>query len=239
MNLAAVWLELEASITPDQHHGRRRLHADAPVDLNITVTQPGPLRGLALTVRDEALRGVDELPSTRGFEHLRRAAAQPGQTIMEIRLTDPAANDMFVGLAEDVARATAAADDDFDAVGLWISRIRSWQRLMARGPRGLSDERQLGLYAELDVLRADIVATGRHRESRRWLARPTRRSRFSASRGSLRGQGERNARTTDRHDQQRAPAGRDRDRWSTSHPPEPRCSPTCRRITPRDRGGSA
>ncbi|MGB8880453.1 MAG: hypothetical protein WCD11_29375, partial [Solirubrobacteraceae bacterium] len=103
MSLAQLWLELEASITPDQHHGRRRLHADRPVDLNITVTQPGPLRGLALTVRDEALRGLDELPSTRGLEHLRRAAAQVGRTVLEIRLTDPAANEMFVGLAEDVA----------------------------------------------------------------------------------------------------------------------------------------
>ncbi len=157
MNLARLWLELEASITPDQHHGRRRLHADRAVDLNITVTRPGPLRGLALTVPDEALRGVDELPSTRGLEHLRRPAPQAGNSVLEIRLTDPAANEMFVGLAEDVARATASARDDADAVGLWLSRIRSWQRLMARAPRGLSEERQRGLYAELEVLRSDIA----------------------------------------------------------------------------------
>ena len=77
--------------------------------------------------------------------------------MLEIRLTDPAANDMFIGLAEDVATTVSRARDERDAVGLWLSRIRSWQRLMASAPAGLSGERQRGLYAELEFLRHDLT----------------------------------------------------------------------------------
>jgi hypothetical protein len=157
MNLAQLWSNLEGSITSDQVHGRRRLLGEGPIDLNITLTQPGPRRGLALTVDDLALVGVEELPSTRGLEHLRRPAGDPGRSVLEIRLTDPTANQMFVGLAEDVARAAASASDDEQSVGLWLSRIRSWQRLMASAPQGLSGERQRGLYAELEFLRTDLT----------------------------------------------------------------------------------
>jgi hypothetical protein len=157
MNLVEIWAKLELSIPDDQLHGRRRIHGDGVADLNITLTQPGPRRGLALTVDDSVLVDVDELPSTRGLDHIRRAAAQPARSVLEIRLTDPAANEMFIGLAEDVASTVSRARDDRDAVGLWLSRIRSWQRLMASAPAGLSAERQRGLHAELDFLRHDLA----------------------------------------------------------------------------------
>lgn len=153
MTLETLWRELENTITPEQHHGRRRIHADRPADLNITLTQPGPRRGIALTVADDVLRDVAELPDSRGLEHVRRRAAEADHTTLELRLADAGANELFVGLAEDVARAVAATDDDRHAVGTWLSRIRSWQRLMARNPSGLSDEAQRGLFAELHVVR--------------------------------------------------------------------------------------
>jgi hypothetical protein len=157
MSLVEVWTELERSITDDQLHGRRRIHGDGVADLNITVTQPGPRRGLALTVDDAVLADIDELRSTRGLDHIRRPAAQTAHSVLEIRLTDPAANEMFIGLAEDVASTVSRARDDREAVGLWLSRIRSWQRLMASAPTGLSGERQRGLYAELEFLRHDLA----------------------------------------------------------------------------------
>jgi len=156
MTLNSLWQELEATIPDGQPHGRRRLHADAHADLNITITQPGPRRGLSLTVTDDALTNVDTLPASRGLEHLRLPAG-PGSSTLEIRLTDPAANELFAALAEDVARITATARDDGGAVGLWLSRIRRWQRLMASATTGLSGEAQLGLYAELHVMRHDLT----------------------------------------------------------------------------------
>ena len=153
MNLEAIWEELEGEIRLEQHHGRRRILADSPADLNITVTQPGPRRGLALTITDDAMVDIADLPDSRGLEHIRRPAQSPGRTTLELRLTDADANDMFVAMAGDVARAAAAAPDDSHAVGAWVSRIRSWQRLMARNASGLSAEAQRGLYAELDVIR--------------------------------------------------------------------------------------
>jgi hypothetical protein len=156
MSLVEIWTELERSIPGDQLHGRRRIHGDAVADLNITITQPGPRRGLSLTVEDAVLVDIDDLPATRGLDHIRRPAGRSGRTILEIRLTDPTANEMFIGLAEDVAGTVSRAHDDREAVGLWLSRIRSWQRLMASAPTGLSGERQRGLYAELEFLRHDL-----------------------------------------------------------------------------------
>jgi hypothetical protein len=157
MNLHALWAELESAPAPGEAVARRRLPTTSTVDLNITLSQPGPVRGLALTVADIALVNVADLPSTRGLDHRRYAAASAARTTLEIRLTDPAANELFVALATDVARATAAAGDDQDAVGLWLSRIKRWQRLMAQAPQGLGRERQLGLFAELEVLSTDLL----------------------------------------------------------------------------------
>jgi len=157
MKLAALWAELGVSPPSGTAVARRRLPTSTAIDLNITLSHPGPVRGLALTVADHALAGALTLPSTRGLEHRRYAATTPDRTTLELRLTDPAANDLFVGLATDVARATAKAADDRDAVGVWLSRITRWQRLLARAPNGLGPERQRGLYAELEVLRSDLL----------------------------------------------------------------------------------
>jgi hypothetical protein len=157
-DIANVWAEMETQPPTDSGTARRRVHADAHVDLNITLTVPGPVRGLALTIADEDIPAGVEPPATREMDHRLTPARQPGRSVLELRLTDPSSNDLFAALANDVATLVAGAEDDGQAVGLWIARITRWQRLLASAPRGLSGERQRGLYAELRFLRDRLIA---------------------------------------------------------------------------------
>lgn len=155
--LETIWLEMEAEPPPAIGSARRRVFGGAHADLNVTLTLPGPVRGLALTVGDEHVPSGFELPATRELVHRQTPARQAGRTVLELRLTDASANDIFVALAGDVAARAASAEDDEQAVGQWVSRITRWQRLLAMAPRGLGGERQRGLYAELRFLRDRLL----------------------------------------------------------------------------------
>lgn len=156
-DLERLWAEMEQQPPATSGTARRRIFGDALADLNITLTVPGPVRGLALTVADEHIPVAIEPPATREMEHRLTPARQPGRSVLELRLTDASANDLFAALAADVAARVAVAENDEEAVGLWIARITRWQRLLAIGPRGLGGERQRGLYAELHFLRDRLI----------------------------------------------------------------------------------
>jgi hypothetical protein len=155
VTLDDLWAELESEPVAERATGRRRIHADGPVDLYVTLA-PGGIRGLCLVVRDSALPEGGLLPATRGIDHREYSTSRPGFSALELRLTDRGATDIFSALAADVAGTTALAGDDVDAVGRWITRIARWQRLLAASPTGLGPERQRGLHAELHVMREHL-----------------------------------------------------------------------------------
>jgi hypothetical protein len=96
---------------------------------------------------------VGALPQTRGMEHLLYHLEGSGNARLELRLTDPAAADVFVTLVEDLTTSVAAMRDDASAASAWIGRLARWQRLLQRTSPGLSPDQQRGLYAELWLIR--------------------------------------------------------------------------------------
>jgi Putative PD-(D/E)XK family member, (DUF4420) len=166
MDLNALWIDLEARL-PLGSPGRmqQRILPDGHADLFAAVASPGPRRSVMLQVDSSAVRDLDDLPSARGVSV--ELTEGGGHATIELQLTDSAASDVFTGLAIDVARAAASAQDDEGATLAFVGRLSRWMRLLRQAPRGLSAERQRGLYAELWFLRDPLarrlgaeVATG-------------------------------------------------------------------------------
>jgi hypothetical protein len=154
MSFEGIWRELEAEPQPaGGGRLRRRVHGQAAADLNLELVLPDRTRVLSLTVPEDLIRGEDELPQARGVAHNLAMNSTPGRAILSLELIDPAAADIFGVLAEDVATATANAQDNSEAVGIWTGRIARWQRLLRNAPYGLGPELQRALYAELWVMR--------------------------------------------------------------------------------------
>jgi hypothetical protein len=159
VSLETLWGEMEQAPAP-AGDGRllRRIHPRAAADLHVGLLKPGNERVVMLTVPYENCPPVDGLPSTRGTRSRVGTPTAEGAVALELRLTDPAAREVFGALADDIAAAAAAADSHGGAVDAWVARLSRWQRLLERlPPEGLGPEAQRGLYAELWTLR-EIVA---------------------------------------------------------------------------------
>jgi hypothetical protein len=155
----ALWEQLEAALPPGRP-GRmeRGIHPDAVADLRLAVENPGVVRSLALTVPAAAVEDLEEVPEASGLRSSLQAGEGPEATL-EIALDDPASQDIFGVLVEDVAEYVAAADDQDTAVEVWVGRLRRWQKFLQRAPTGLNPERQRGLFSELWLLREVVVPT--------------------------------------------------------------------------------
>lgn len=128
-----------------------RVSPDHPVDVFVGSSD----RMLAIQVRSP-----DHPPSP---PHLAALDIQiyphnDGRWSTVIRLRRRELRALFVRLAEDLVRATAANPEVAGHAA--ISQLARWQRLFAPGPvAGLSAPRQRGLFAELLFLRDELLAT--------------------------------------------------------------------------------
>lgn len=150
MNFDELWEELERRLPPGlPGRQQQRIIPDSQADLTLAVVAPGARRSLTLTVPSEAVAELDGPPAARGVEVLVHEGRPDGCTTLELLLVDDALRDVFTPLCTDVARAAASATDDVSAVIAWRGRLARWQRLLQRAARGLSGERQRGLFGEL------------------------------------------------------------------------------------------
>jgi hypothetical protein len=160
MNFEETWLELE-TLAPTGSAGRfkRRIHPDSTLDIFVGVAKPSNQRLLMLLVSDQSLMGVEALLSAEGLEsRIVRPGEDGRDATLELALVDPRYTDIFAALAEDIVRAIVRSADEVVAVREFVTRLQRWQRFLEEaGLRGLSEERQRGLYAELWVMR-DIMA---------------------------------------------------------------------------------
>jgi Putative PD-(D/E)XK family member, (DUF4420) len=148
----------------------RGVYPDAAVELLLAVTNPGSVRSFALSVHAEAVRDLEGIPQAVGLQTSLEAGSDGGAATLEIGLEDEAARDVFTVLAGDIVGAVSRAETEVAAVEAWVSRLRRWQRLLQQSPQGLSPEKQRGLYAELWVLREDLVPfSGIDRGLRAWV----------------------------------------------------------------------
>ena len=170
-DLDATWQDLEESL-PLGRMGRieRGVYPDAAVELLLAVTNPGSVRSFALSVPAEAVRDLEGIPQAVGLRTSLEVGSKGEAATFEIALDDEAARDVFTVLAGDIIEAAARTEDGAGAVEAWVSRLRRWQRLLQQSPQGLSAEKQRGLYAELWVLREDVVPlTGVEQGVRSWV----------------------------------------------------------------------
>lgn len=150
MNLDELWSQLEERVQPGRT-GRQlqRILPDSRADLMAAFIAPARRRSIMLTVAAAALDDDVEMPTARGVEVIVSRAQSAARTTLELLLIDDSLSDVFTPLATDVATATAAAASDHEAVQAWRGRLARWQRLLQRSPRGMSGERQRGLFGEL------------------------------------------------------------------------------------------
>lgn len=147
MTLEELWNELEARAPERAGRLRQRIHPDASIDLFVSFSGQDRQRILELGVARTALEDIDVPDGTRG---IRSTSVTHGDSAtLSLELIDRGSQDIFVWLAEDIARRTAAAENDEAAVSIWLGRLERWSRLLQRAPNGLSERRQRALYAEL------------------------------------------------------------------------------------------
>jgi len=122
--------------------------------------QPDGVQGLIVEAAAEAVPSDIDLPRSRGFS-LDAQLAGPshgGKVRFTLALIDPAYQNVFAVLCDNVAEAAAAAPTSRAGLREWLRQLLVWQEFMARyGPGGLSDEAALGLVGELLMLRDELA----------------------------------------------------------------------------------
>jgi hypothetical protein len=101
-----------------------------------------------------------DLPNCVGFE-LGPETIEPGphgRIRLCLVLKDARYRDVFGTLGDDVATVVAGAATEALGVKLLLGRLHTWERFVSRfGPDRLSDEQQVGLFAELYFLTREII----------------------------------------------------------------------------------
>ena len=143
-----------------QGTARRRIHSNSPCDLLVGVQKPANLRLLIARFRASAVPASYDLPEFRSLELRVQEETEGGSAWLSITLCapQPALNDIFTSLAEDVARAVGKQAEETSAAITFQRRLLQWQKLLQRtGDAGLTAEEQQGLYGELWCLREIVL----------------------------------------------------------------------------------
>ncbi len=115
------------------------------------------LEALMLVVVYESISIIHEWPSSVGFS-VEVIPEDPGspKSKMQIflQLTEERFRDVFFALCEDVCTVLADAVEELEAVRVFHSRLMRWQSFLKKGKfEGLSEEKQVGLYGELIIMK--------------------------------------------------------------------------------------
>lgn len=157
MRIEELWRELELEAQSGTPPGWLTRYAlpEPTMPLLVGLETANARRALLLPLPILAIPAKRDWPHCSGLEVF--TTSLNGETYLGARLIDPSGTDVFVALAEDVARRVATASDPRNAAVVMLARLRRWQKFLAAGTGGLSIERQRGLFGELHTLRA-IVA---------------------------------------------------------------------------------
>lgn len=137
---------------------RRRLDAEAHVDVFACVFWPRGRSGLLIEGEGQVEDLADRVPRCRGVrvafeEH--RSDDGSERTSLFIMLEEERLREIFAVLSADLVNAILAEPSVSAALRRCLDRLCMWQGLFDRiSPEGLSEERQRGLFGELAVLEA-------------------------------------------------------------------------------------
>ncbi|MCJ2044616.1 PD-(D/E)XK motif protein [Methylobacterium sp. J-078] len=138
----------------------RRVHSVSSCDIRAAISAPSGALALLFEVQSRSIPAGAALPACVGFQ-LTPETMVPGpsgQTRLCLSLRDARFRTVFETLAGDVAGAVASAPSESLGVKALLTRLRTWERFVQRfGPDHLSDEQQLGLFAELRFLTSCIL----------------------------------------------------------------------------------
>jgi len=160
VTVAEVWDLLAAEGRSERGWHTRRLHTGSACDIRSAVRAPD--RGIAVLfeVSAKSIPPGADLPNCVGFQ-LVPETIEPGPN-GRIRLClvikDARYRDVFGTLGDDVATVVAGAATEAFGVKLLLGRLHTWGRFVSRfGPDRLSEEQQVGLFAELHFLVSEVV----------------------------------------------------------------------------------
>ena len=138
----------------------RRLFPDAVSDIRAAILEPEGTPALLIEVSSAVVPSDFEFPGSRGFELFPETSVPgpSGQVRLCLLLSDRIYWEVFEVLCQDVAETIARASSETVTVQTLLSRLRVWQAFMLRfGPKGLGSEEQIGLFAELNFLRDNVI----------------------------------------------------------------------------------
>lgn len=154
MSIENLWKELERQ-PGDYGTYRRRIHPEAVADLYLVVHKPENQRALLIDV-DLSAADVEDLPRGEGID-LDWLPRGGGGRMLQLVLVKAAFADLFNALVTDVATAAAEGSDERDVVERVAGRVSRWQKFLREASRGLSEQRQRGLYGELYFMRQFLI----------------------------------------------------------------------------------
>ena len=156
MTIEDVWQALEREATPHGGVVRRRVLPDARGDFFLAVHKPQNEPLLLVQLNAVAADPPDQLPQGRGIESRMTDTASGSQ--LELRLSDPAARDIFATLVADILRVAETAATEQEIPPAIFGRLAKWQRFLRRvGPDGLPREERRGLYGELWFMKTHLI----------------------------------------------------------------------------------
>ena len=155
-----AWATLAAEGRSEPGWHARRVHVGSPCDIRAAIAAPIGHVALLFEVQARSIPSGAVFPDCVGFELMPETMAPGpgGQSRLCLWLRDPRYRAVFETLADDVAAAVAAAPSEASGVKALLGRLRTWERFVQRfGPDHLSDEQQLGLFAELRCLKTHLI----------------------------------------------------------------------------------
>ncbi|MFF5171546.1 PD-(D/E)XK motif protein [Micromonospora sp. NPDC000089] len=154
MTFDATWHDIDKQSTPSGVV-RRRIEPDLPFDLFLEQERPSRLRSFIAVFAEAAGPFAQQIRSSRGLEV--EVSWSVGSTVFKLTERDARYKSVFDALVIDlvsglrrvvkIPAVERPAPPDFVA-----GRILRWQNFLKAGPDGLSEESQVGLFAELKVI---------------------------------------------------------------------------------------
>ena len=160
MSVVEAWNVILDEGRPEPGWHRRRIHVGSVCDIHCAVRAPEKILAVLIETSARSVPGNAEFPDCLGFE-LKLETVEPGpngRVRLCLVLKDQRFHDVFGILGDDVATVVAGAASEPQGVKLLLGRLHTWERFITRfGADRLSDEQQLGLFAELHFLATEVV----------------------------------------------------------------------------------
>jgi hypothetical protein len=158
MNLESLWQDIADEQRRSGNAGLsvRRIDPQCADDLFVGIRMPEGTRVLLLRLPATPRVSKNALLQSRGFvSHLACFEHDPGSCCnLVIEATAPSFNSVFGVLADSIVSHILARGCHETALAVFVASLQQWKRFFdAAGPEGLSEEKLLGLLAELQFLR--------------------------------------------------------------------------------------